>query len=103
MMFAVVEIAGMQFEVSNQSIVKVPLLEGNPGDTLNFNKILLAGEGSDLKLGKPYIEGNVQATLIKHGHDPKVFVFKKIRRKGYRRFKGHRQKFSLIEINDINA
>ena len=66
-MFAVVEIAGMQFEVEPNQTLNVPLLKGQPGDNVEFTNILLAGAGEDTKVGSPYLEGNVQAKILEHG------------------------------------
>ena len=101
-MYALVEIAGIQFEVRPNEIVKVPLLDGNIGDNLTFDKLLLSNNGDDLNIGKPYITGSVTAKILAHGQDAKVIVFHKKRRKGYRKLNGHRQKFSKIEITGIN-
>jgi large subunit ribosomal protein L21 len=101
-MFAVVEIAGTQFEVTNSEIIRVPLISGEPGTSLEFNNILVAGEGADVKIGAPYIKGSVSAKILAHGKDQKVIVFKKKRRKGYQKRNGHRQKFTKIEITNIS-
>jgi large subunit ribosomal protein L21 len=100
-MFAVVEIAGIQFRVEKKEKVRVPLLKGNPGDKVEFTNILLGGKEGQEKVGTPYIEGMVGAKIIEHGKDKKILVFHKKRRKGYRKLNGHRQNFSLIEITDI--
>ncbi len=97
-MLAIVEIAGMQFEVQPNDIVNVPLLDGNPGDTIELNKILLAGD----TIGAPYVEGTIKAEILNHWKDKKVIVFKKKRRKGYRRLKGHRQNYSKIKVLEIS-
>jgi large subunit ribosomal protein L21 len=100
-MYAVVEIAGQQYEVQQDETLNVALLEGNPGDMVEFDKILLTGEGTDLTVGTPYLEGMVAAKIIEHGKDEKVLVFHKKRRKGYRKLNGHRQKYTQIQITDI--
>lgn len=102
-MFAVVEIGGQQFEVVPNSIVKVPFIDYNPGDVLELNNILFFEDENGLKVGNPYLEGKVVVKIIAHGKDPKVIVFKKKRRKGYRRFKTHRQKFTKVEITEIQV
>jgi len=101
-MYAVVEIAGLQFEVQPKDIVTVPLLKGEPGDTVSFSNILLFNDNSDVKVGQPYLNGSVEAKILAHGKGQKLIVFKKKRRKGYRKLNGHRQKFTKIEINNIN-
>jgi large subunit ribosomal protein L21 len=101
-MFAVVEIAGTQVEVSPDAVLDVPHLNGEPGDTLEFSDILLVKDGDNTQLGTPYISGSVKAEIIEHFRDEKVLVFKKKRRKGYRKLNGHRQGYTKIEIKDIN-
>ncbi len=101
-MYAVVEIAGTQFEVEQNDIIRVPLLDGEPGDTVEFGNILFTGGDESQNIGTPYIEGNVAAKIIEHGKDDKVLVFHKKRRKGYRKLNGHRQRYTKIEITDIN-
>lgn len=101
-MYAVVEIAGTQFEVRPNEVVKVPLLAGNIGDMVTFDKLLLSDNGADLKIGQPYTPGSVSAKILAHGKDAKVIVFKKKRRKGYRKLNGHRQRFTKLEITGIN-
>ena len=100
-MFAVVEIAGLQFEVQPEDTLNVPLLQGNPGDSVEFGNILLANDDKETKVGTPYIDGNVKAKIVEHGKGDKVIVFHKKRRKGYRKLNGHRQNYTTIEITDI--
>ena len=101
-MFAVVEIAGTQVEVSPNAVLDVPHLQGEPGDTMEFSNILLIADGENTKIGNPYIEGTVVAEIVEHFRDDKVLVFKKKRRKGYRKLNGHRQGYTKVEIKDIN-
>lgn len=100
-MYAVVEIAGIQFEVKKNDVINVPLLDGEPGSKVEFDKILLADDG-DTKLGTPYLAGSVSAKIVEHGKSDKILIFHKKRRKGYSKLNGHRQKFTKIEITDIN-
>ena len=101
-MLAVVEIAGTQFEVENNSTYNVPLLEGNPGDTVEFSNILLTENNGDTVIGTPYIAGNVVAKIVSHGKGDKILVFHKKRRKGYRKLNGHRTHYTQIEITNIS-
>jgi large subunit ribosomal protein L21 len=101
-MNAVVEIAGQQFEVENKQQLYVPKLQGEPGDTVTFDNILLATDGDNSNVGTPYVEGSVEAKIIEHTRDKKVLVFHKKRRKGYQKLNGHRQHFTQIEITNIN-
>ena len=100
-MSVVVEIAGQQIELENGATYNVPLISGEPGDVLEFNNILLAGEGSAVQIGTPYLTGSVKAKIVEHGRDKKILVFHKKRRKGYRKLNGHRAKYTQIQITDI--
>ena len=100
-MFAIVEIGGQQFEVQDNAVIKAPLLTGNPGDTVTFDKVYFAGEGTDVKIGTPTISGSVTAKILSHGKDPKVLVFHKKRRKGYRKLNTSRAHFTKIEVTGI--
>ncbi|MCX6153930.1 MAG: 50S ribosomal protein L21 [Candidatus Kapabacteria bacterium] len=101
-MFAVVEIAGMQFEVEPKEVLNVPRLAGEPGDGVSFNNILLVDDNGILKTGTPYIEGSISAKILEHGKDETVLVFHKKRRKGHRKLNGHRQKYTRIEIGEFS-
>lgn len=101
-MNVVVEIAGQQYSVENGTTITVPLLEGKPGDTVEFGNILIAGEGSGVNIGTPYLEGTVKAKIVEHGKDKTILVFHKKRRKGHRKLNGHRAKYTQIQITDIN-
>ena len=101
-MLAVVEIAGTQFEVENNSTLNVPLLEGNPGDMVEFNNILLSENDGITRIGEPYLEGSVSAKIVEHGKGDRVLVFHKKRRKGHRKLNGFRAKYTQIEITNIN-
>lgn len=101
-MYAVVEIAGTQVQVQESAILRVPFLNGNIGDKVSFDKLLLSSKNDELNIGKPYLNGSVDAKILAHGREPKVIVFKKKRRKGYRKLNGHKQHFTKIEITGIN-
>lgn len=101
-MYAIVEIAGQQFRVEKDMTLKVPLLDKEVGDTVEFDRVLMAHDGSVVTVGKPLIEGaKVEAKVVDHGRAPKVIVFKKKRRKGYKVKNGHRQQFSKIRIENL--
>jgi large subunit ribosomal protein L21 len=102
-MYAIVEIAGQQFKVSKDQKVFVHRLEGNEGDAVSFSKVLLVDDNGTITLGAPAISGaSVEARLVKHLKGDKVIVFKKKRRKGYKKKNGHRQFLTQIEIASIN-
>jgi len=100
-MFALVEIAGQQFEVKQNLKLNVPHLSGNPGDKLEFSNIFLTRDGDKINIGTPHINGSVSAKILEHGRDKKILVFHKKRRKGYRKLNGYRSKFTKIQIEDI--
>ncbi len=100
-MSVVVDIAGTQFSVDKNSVLNVPLIKGEPGDTLEFSNILLSESDGNVVVGTPNLNGSVKAKIIEHGKDDKIWVFHKKRRKGHRKLNGHRQKYTQIEITDI--
>lgn len=101
-MFAIVEIAGKQFRVEQDMMVKVPLLNVSPGDSVEFDRVLIVGDGDSVKVGKPVVKGAVVAAkVVEDGRDKRIIVFKKKRRKGYRLTRGHRQHFSRVQIEKI--
>lgn len=101
-MYAIVEIAGHQYKVRQDQQIYVNRVEGNEGDALSFGKVLLTDNDGTIEVGAPVIEGiEVGAKIVSHLKADKVIVFKKKRRKGYRKKNGHRQAISLIEITSI--
>lgn len=103
-MYAIVEIAGQQFKVAKDQKVYVHRLPIEEGQEVTFDKVLLIGEGDNVTIGAPAIEGaQVGAKVLQHLKGDKVIVFKKKRRKGYRVKNGHRQQFSQIVIENIVA
>ncbi len=104
-MYAIVEIAGKQFRVEEKSRLRVPLLQTESGKNVEFDNILAFNDAKGkLTIGTPKVDKvKVSATVIEHGREKKVIVFKKKRRKGYQVKNGHRQDFSLIEVTKIGA
>ncbi len=103
-MFAIVNISGKQYRVEKGDQIKVALLETESGKKVKFENVLLTDDGKKVTIGNPVVSGaTVSGTVINHGRDRKVIVFKKKRRKGYRRKNGHRQDFSLIQIDSIST
>lgn len=102
-MYAIVEIAGQQFKVAKDQKVFVNRLAGEEGDSVSFDKVLLSGDGDNITLGAPAIDGAlVDAKITRHVKGDKVIVFKKKRRKGYRVKNGHRQSLTEISIVGIS-
>ena len=100
-MYAIVDIAGQQFKVESGNEIFVHRLEGKPGDKMEFSKILLTDNDGKVAVGAPYVKGSVSASIIEHMKGDKVLVFKKKRRKGYRKLNGHRQYLTKIKIDNI--
>lgn len=103
-MYAVVNIQGNQFKVTEGQKLYVNRLADDTGDSIEFGEVLLVANEGAITVGKPLVEGaNVRARVLDHLKGEKVIVFKKKRRKGYRVKNGHRQYLSQIEIESINA
>ena len=100
-MFAIVKIAGQQFKVEEGQELFVHQLEASEGDNVSFEDVLLVDNGSKVSVGTPTLNAKVNATVLGHQKGDKVIVFKKKRRKGYRRKNGHRQRFTKIQIDSI--
>ena len=103
LMYAIVEIAGQQFKVEAGNEIFVHRLADAKGAEVEFTKVLLVANDADVKVGAPYVDGAVvKATVLDDAvKADKVLVFKKIRRKGFQKLNGHRQKLSKIRINEI--
>lgn len=103
-MYAIVEIAGQQFKVSKDLKVYVHRLASEEGSKVSFDKVLLLDDNGNVTLGAPAIEGaSVEAKVLQHLKGDKVIVFKKKRRKGYKKRNGHRQYLTQIVIEGITA
>jgi len=101
-MYAIVEIAGQQFKVAKDQRVFVNRLSTEEGKTVEFDNVLLVGDGDNITLGAPAIDGAlIGAKVLRHLQGDKVIVFKKKRRKGYQKKNGHRQALSEIVIESI--
>ena len=103
-MYAIVDIAGQQFKVEKGQEVFVHRLEGNEGDQMEFEKVLLVDNNGKVKVGKPVVKGaKVSVKIVSHLKADKVIVFKKKRRKGYQKSNGHRQQLSKVLIEEITV
>lgn len=103
-MFAIVSIAGQQFKVQEGQELFVHNLNEEEGSSISFNDVLLLEDEKSTKVGTPVLDKvSVSATILGHQKGDKVIVFKKKRRKGYRVKNGHRQQFTKIKIEKINA
>jgi len=103
-MYAIVEIAGQQFKIEKDQKLFVHRLQEDEGATVSIDRVLLVGDGDNITLGAPAIEGAfAEAKVLGHLKGDKVIVFKKKRRKGYRKKNGHRQYLSQIQISSISV
>ncbi|WIV10610.1 50S ribosomal protein L21 [Proteiniborus sp. MB09-C3] len=103
-MYAVVETGGKQYRVQEGDVVFIEKVDGNEGESLNFDKILLVSNGEEVKVGKPYVDGvSVTGNIVEHGKAKKVVVFKFKRKKDFRKKQGHRQPYTKVKIEKING
>ena len=103
-MFAVIETGGKQYRVSPEDVIRVERLPQEAGAALELPEVLAMGDGDNVTLGKPRVDGaRVAATVIDHVRADKIIVFRKNRRKNFRRKKGHRQHQTVLRIDEILA
>jgi len=101
-MYAVVDISGQQFKVSEKTKYYVPRLKDELNAEVKFNNVLVLGDEKETKIGSPFVKDViVTAKVLEHLQDDKVIVYKKKRRTGYQKKNGHRQKLTRIEITKI--
>ncbi len=101
-MYAVFRTGGKQFRAEPGVRLQVPSLDAEAGDTIVFDEVLLAADGDDITVGSPIVDGvAVKAEVLGHGRSKKVIVFKRKRRKGYRKKQGHRQGYTEIRVEEI--
>lgn len=102
-MYAIVEISGKQFKVAKSDKLKVPMQNAAPEDKLQFTNVMLVDNEGKVEVGTPFVKNaEVSAHVIEHGRDKKIIVFKKKRRKDYKVKRGHRQGYTLIQIDDVS-
>ena len=103
-MYAIINISGKQYKATSGARLRVPKQDGETGTSLTFDKVLLINDGENTEVGEPILKGaSVTGTIIEHGRNKKILVYKKKRRKGYQRKNGHRQWFTEIEFGTIKA
>ena len=103
-MYAIINISGKQYKASEGARFRVPKQTGDAGSTITFDQVLLFNDGTNTEVGTPMVAGaSVTATIIDHGRDRKILVYKKKRRKGYQRKNGHRQWYTDIEIKKVEG
>lgn len=101
-MYAIVQTGGRQFRVEPEATLRIPKLQGEPGQTVELDRVLLVQGDSGVSVGSPTVSGaKVVAEVLQQGRDPKILVFHKKRRKGYAKRAGHRQPFTEIRVKQI--
>ncbi len=103
-MYAMVEIKGKQYKAEEGAVLKVDKIDGENGDSIDFDSILLVKKDDSVKIGTPYVDGVlVKTTLEESKRGKKVVVFKFRKRKGYRRKQGHRETYSYLKVQEITG
>lgn len=101
-MYAVIKTGGKQYKVASGDVIRVEKLAGEAGERVALDQVLMIGDGNGATVGTPLIEGaSVSAEVVAHAKGDKILVFKKKRRKGYRRTTGHRQDLTVLRITAI--
>ena len=103
-MYAIVKVGGRQYRVAPGQTIRVDRLDLEAGADYATDKVLLFSDGEAIKVGAPYVEGAVvKASVLLHDRAKKILVFKKKRRQGYHKAKGHRQDYTALKISSIEA
>ncbi|MBR1579597.1 MAG: 50S ribosomal protein L21 [Selenomonadaceae bacterium] len=103
-MYAIIKTGGKQYKVSEGDSIVIEKLDVEEGATVEFDQVLTVVDGDDVKIGRPVVDGaKVSATVEANGKGPKIHVFKYKSKKNYRRRQGHRQPFTRVKIDKINA
>ncbi len=103
-MYAVIRTGGKQYKVAAGGKLKVETLPGEVGSEIEITDVLMVADGDNVKIGAPLLAGaSVKATVLSHGRGEKVMIFKMRRRKHYRKTQGHRQNYTEIRIDGIDA
>jgi large subunit ribosomal protein L21 len=103
-MYAVIATGGKQYRVAEGDVIRVEKLSAEAGSSVDFDKVLLVGEGDSVKVGAPYVDGGkVSATVTAHGRGKKIEIVKFRRRKHHRKQMGHRQDYTEVQITGISG
>ncbi len=103
-MYAVIKTGGKQYRVAVGQKLKIEQIPADIGQEISLDQVLSVGEGDTLQIGAPFVDGaKVTATVLAQGRHDKIKIFKMRRRKGYRRTQGHRQNYTEIRIEAVNA
>ena len=103
-MYAIIQTGGKQYRVSPGDVLRVERLPGDRGDEIVLDQVLLVTDGEDIRVGSPLVENaTVRGQIVRQGQAKKILVFKKKRRKNYRRRQGHRQLYTALQIQEITV
>ena len=101
-MYAIIQTGGKQYRVSPGDVLRVERLPGERGEQVVLDQVLLVGDDQELKIGQPLVENaSVKGQILSQGKAKKILVYKKKRRKNYRRTQGHRQLYTALQIQEI--
>jgi len=101
-MYAVIETGGKQYRVSKGDVIKVEKLNAEVGSAIEFDKVLAVGNDGEIQAGTPYISGlSISGKVLEHGKADKVIIFKYKAKKDYRKKQGHRQPYTMIQIEGL--
>ena len=102
-MYAVIETGGKQYRVQEGDVITVEKLNVEAGETVAFDKVLVLGEGKDIKVGAPYTGDVVTGSVVENGKGQKVIIFKYKAKKDYRKKQGHRQPYTMVKIESLTG
>lgn len=102
-MYAIIKTGGKQYRVSEGDIITVEKLNAEVGETISFDEVLVMGEGSDLKIGTPFLDSVVSGEVVESGKGKKVVIYKYKAKKDYRKKQGHRQPYTNVKITAIGG
>jgi len=104
MSYAVIRTGGKQYRVEPGDVIRVEKLDGDAGAEVEFKEVLATGDGSTVRIGTPLVDGAaVKGQVVQQGRAKKILVYKKKRRKNYRRRQGHRQYFTAVKVTQIES
>ena len=102
-MYAVIETGGKQYRVQEGDVITIEKLNAEVGETVTFDKVLVLGEGKDVKVETPYVDAAVTGSVVENGKGQKVIIFKYKAKKDYRKKQGHRQPYTMVKIESLGG
>ena len=102
-MYAVIETGGKQYRVQEGDVITVEKLDAKAGDKVTFDKVLVLSDGKEMKVGTPYLDAGVTASVVENGKGKKVIIFKYKAKKDYRKKQGHRQPYTMVKIESLGT